>query len=156
MTSTPNSEAFSRLVTVVDARGVRAGIEYLNSLTAHRFTALYRFDRETLRNLYFFDRENPALESSDAIPVVSSYCVYVRDTGSPFKTDDSRCDPRVSGHPKQLTIQAYCGVPLVDRDGRMFGTVCHFDVKPVATDPSHVELLERVADLLRYRLPHAS
>ncbi len=35
---------------IVAEQGVRAGLVYLNGLTEHRFTAVYRFDGDTLRN----------------------------------------------------------------------------------------------------------
>ncbi|MES2696106.1 MAG: GAF domain-containing protein [Verrucomicrobiota bacterium] len=152
MAPSSHKDTLSKLAEIFDKQGIRAGVMYLNSLSRHRFTSLYRFDHETLRNLYFFDREKTTVESSDAIPVISSYCVYVRDSGKCFSTDNSLTDVRVQTHPKRLVIQAYCGVPLVDRDGNMFGTVCHFDVKPVSTDPAQLELLEKVADLLRHRV----
>lgn len=138
------------------SNGVREGVKYLNSLTSHRFTALFRFGGENLESLYFFDRENPGAESIDTIPIVSSYCVYVRASGETFCTDDSISDARVAGHPKRQSIQAYCGVPLVDRDGKMFGTVCHFDVKPVKTEQAQIDVLEGVADVLLYRVNHAA
>lgn len=78
------------------------------------------------------------------------------ESGKTFCTDDSARDARVEGYPRRQTIQAYCGVPLVDRDGKTFGTICHFDVQPVETDPVQIDVLEGVADVLRYRLPHAS
>lgn len=147
--------SFVKLVETMDREGIRAGLAFLNSLTDYRFTSLYRFDREILHGLFFFDRQNPACESSDDVPIISSYCVFVRNTGNPFATQDSLNDPHVRDHPKRLTIQAYCGVPLLDRDGKMFGTVCHYDVKPVPADPDQIDLLEKVADVLRHRLPSA-
>ncbi len=127
---------------------IRSALALLNSLTEHRFTALYRFDRDTLRNLYFFDRENPAVESTDAIPVLASYCVYVRDTNAAFETTHASQDERVRDHPKRSTLQAYCGVPLVGEDGRSFGSVCHFDFDPRAISPANLELMEAFADLI--------
>lgn len=73
MPSVPTQTAIATLVQIVERDGVRAGVRYLTSLTVHRFTALYRFDREALRNLYFFDREHPTVESTTTIPVVSSF-----------------------------------------------------------------------------------
>ena len=128
--------------------GVRAMLTYLNGLTGHRFTALYRFDRDHLRNVYFFDRNRPLMETCPDIPVMASYCVFVRDSNNTFVTLDSLADERVAGHPKRLEVRSYCGVPLVDDAGRAFGTICHFDALPHPISDQNLELMEAVAALL--------
>lgn len=127
---------------------VRGVLEVLNSLTNYRFTALYRFDKDTLTNRHFFDRNDPSILITDSIPVEASYCVYVRSSGHPFVVGDSVNDPRVDGHPKQAMLRSYCGVPLVDANGRMIGSVCHFDFDVVAARDADIALLEDVAPLL--------
>jgi GAF domain-containing protein len=144
-----NSSVFSRTLSAVLAQGdVRDALKYLNGLTAYRFTALYRFDKDMLSNRVFFDRQNPDVLSTEDIPVDASYCVYVRDTGNPFIIADSLQDERVKGHHKRTIVRSYCGVPLVDEQGHMFGSVCHFDFEPLATKDFDVHLLEEVAPLL--------
>ncbi|MGH8030043.1 MAG: hypothetical protein ACREO3_08920, partial [Arenimonas sp.] len=104
--------ALHRLRTTFADGGLRAGVEYLNSLTGHRFTALYRFDQDTLENVVFFDRDNPEVTTAQSIPVMASYCVFVRDTNATFSTANAALDERVGDHPKRGVLQAYCGVPL--------------------------------------------
>lgn len=138
-----------RLKALVESDGLRAGVEYLNSLTGHRFTALYRFDDDTLRNRVFYDRDNPATLATDDIPVLASYCVFVRDGGGAFNTDHAALDDRVGDHPKRHVLQAYCGVPLRDDFGNVVGTICHFDFEPTPISRENLELMEAVAPLLR-------
>jgi GAF domain-containing protein len=138
-----------RLRATVAEQGVRAGLQYLNGLTGHRFTALYRFEGETLRNAEFFDRENPSVTTTEAIPVLASYCVFVRDAGAPFHTDSARDDDRLGDHPKRTVIQSYCGVPLRDTEGRMFGTICHFDFAATGITRENLELMEEIAPALQ-------
>ena len=133
---------------IVGQDGMRAVLVYLNGLTEHRFTAMYRFDDELLHSTHFYDREHPDLASCADIPVAASYCVFVRESGQPFATPDAPADARVDGHPKQMSMQSYCGVPLVDANGRMFGTICHFDPRPLPLDNEAVALMEAVASLL--------
>ena len=128
--------------------GPRAALAFLNSLTSHRFTSLYLFDEEMLLNVVFYDREHPELTRSEDIPVMASYCIFVRDSKAPFMTEEARTDERVNNHPKQETLQSYCGVPLFSRDGKMFGTICHFDFEPGRVSDLDVELLEYMAILL--------
>lgn len=138
-----------QLKVILREQDVRAAMIFLNGLTEHRFTALYRFDKETLKNLYFFDRENPAQESTPDIPVMASYCVFVRDRHTSFATSDSLQDARVAGHPKRPEVQSYCGVPLRDTNGEMFGTICHFDFRPLPISDENVELMEAMAPLIK-------
>lgn len=140
--------ALAHLKAVMRAGDLRGAVMFLNSLTGHRFTSLYRFDGEVLRSVVFFDRENPAQTSVDDMPVTASYCVFVRDGAQTFTVPDATDDPRVEGHPKQPVFRAYCGVPLVDDDGRMFGTICHFDFAPRRISDENVALMEALAPLL--------
>jgi GAF domain-containing protein len=55
----------------------------------------------------------------------------------------------VENHPKQETIQTYCGVPLINREGEMIGSACHFDFNPGRITDTDVELLEYLAILLQ-------
>jgi GAF domain-containing protein len=142
-------QALLQLRSLVETRGVRVGLAFLNSLTGYRFTALYRFDRETLRNVVFYDRENPALATAEPIPVLASYCVFVRDGGDSFHTRHAALDDRIGAHPKRHVLQAYCGVPLRDACGRLLGTLCHFDFHPTGFTRDNLELMEAVAPMLQ-------
>ena len=145
------SDAMGVMRAVLRKDGIRGAVIHLNGLTEHRFTSLYRFEQDKLHSLYFYDREHPADLSTPAISALASYCVFVRDGAAPFAVADSLGDDRVSGHPKRLQVRSYCGVPLIGEDGRVFGTVCHFDLQPRALSPANFELLEAVASLLNER-----
>ena len=144
-----NEQALAELRVILRRDGVRPALVYLNGLTEHRFSALYQFDGETLRNLYFCDREYPDVESTDEIPVTASYCVFLRESGVLFHTSDAMRDDRVRSHPKREQIQSYCGVPVVDARGKLFGSICHFDLEPRIIRDEDVDLMESVARLLR-------
>jgi GAF domain-containing protein len=143
------AEQISHMRALYQRDGIRAVLVYLNSLTAHRFTALYRFDDEMLQNLYFYDREQPTFDSCPEIPVMASYCVFVRSSRKTFAISDSITDNRLGDHCKRREIRSYCGVPLLDEDGRMFGTICHFDHRPIPIGDDSVALMEAVASLFK-------
>ena len=128
--------------------GVRAALQFLNSTSTHRFTAVFRFEGDTLRNLHLIDRDNPKMERCPDLPVLDSYCLYVRNTAKPFFIEDSLCDERVKGHPKRKVVQSYCGIPLIDEHGELFGTICHFDFKPIPFTKDEVLLLDEVVPYL--------
>ncbi len=144
-----NEEAYGELKAILKIKGVRPALIFLNALTDHRFSAIYQFEKETLRNLYFYDRENPEVESIEEIPVTASYCVFLRETGVLFHTSDALRDERVRTHPKREKVLAYCGVPLLDTKGALFGSICHFDFEPRVIPDKDVDLMESVSHLLR-------
>lgn len=138
----------AQLKSILFREGVRAALIYLNGQTSHRFTAMFRFDDPKVRNLHFYDRENPLIEFGDDYPVEASYCVYIRDTDRPFVVTDSMHDDRTVGLTLREKLKAYCGVPLRNREGVVFATLCHFDVEPVTIDDENVALMESLAALL--------
>ena len=144
-----NRQAVAEIKTILRNDGVRAALIFVNHLTEHRFSALYQFHNDLLRNLYFYDREYPDVETTDEIPVTASYCVFLRDSGLLFHTSDALRDGRVRTHPKREQVQAYCGVPVLDSAGKLFGSVCHFDIQPRVIADEDVDLMEAVALLLR-------
>jgi GAF domain-containing protein len=148
-TMTEFENALRRLRALVRDGDVRGALALLNAGTGHRFTSLYRFDEHTLRNVWFYDCQHPERETVDDIPVLASYCVFVRDAHATFRVHDSGADARVAGHPKREQIRAYCGVPLLDDMGRMFGTICHFDFRPLAISDENVALMEALAPMLQ-------
>ena len=144
-----NERALVELRTILHHDGARAALIFLNGLTRHRYSALYRFEGETLRNLFFYDRDNPKIEEVEEIPVNASYCVFVRDSGDVFHTSDALRDERVREHPKREQIRAYCGVPVLDRAGKLFGSICHFDAAPTVILDADVALMEAAGRLLQ-------
>jgi len=90
----------------------------------------------------------PSAEAPEEIPVEASYCVFIRDTALPFQVEDSLTDSRVENHPKRCEIQAYYGVPLKDEYGITFGTLCHFDVRPVSITDANVRQMEEFAKIV--------
>lgn len=152
MSESSHDQEFSQLKSVFADGGVRGAVAFLNSMTPHRFTSLYRFDGPTLRNITFFDRQNPDDEYCEDIPVEASYCVFVRDTAAKFAFPDAMLDRRVRTHSKRETVRRYCGVPLLDRDGNMFGSICHFDIEPGEIADRDIQLLEHMSQLLQPEL----
>ena len=143
-------ETLRDLKSILGRDGVRAAVIFLNSKTDHRYTALYRFDRETLCNLYFVDKENPSRESIEDIPVSASYCAFVRRNDGTFTVSNSIEDARLEHHAKRNIVRAYCGVPLHDEAGKVFGTICHFDFQPMSITDSNFGLMEALAPLLMH------
>ena len=142
-------DAVGELKNALATKGLRGALRFLNSLTPHRFTSVYHFDGPTLHGVTFYDRQNPEDEGCEDIPVEASYCVFVRDRAENFIMPDASNDELAKDHPKREVVKRYCGIPLLDSAGKMFGSICHFDLEPGRITDRDVELLERMADLLR-------
>lgn len=134
------------VVSLLSTRGAHGALAFLNDRTRFRFTALYRIEGPVLRNIELFDRENPTLSLGGEIcPVEESYCAFVAATSIAFTTTDSRNDHRLGGHAKRDCVLSYAGVPIRHPDGRISGTLCHYDVRPRLVPDGEVPLLEAAA-----------
>ena len=139
---------------ILAERGLHAALQFLNGRTRHRFTGVYHADPPVLRNIALFDRENPTLHlSGDINPLRETYCSVTSGTCAPFATSDAGRDERLVDHPARGTVLSYCGVPLLHADGRAFGTLCHFDLRPRIVPTGEIPLLARVAPLILRALP---
>lgn len=153
MTSAPverpsRDETFSEVRKRLFADGVRAAVIYLNGLTSYRFTALYRFGEDKVSSVFFYDRLHPTVTTSPDIPLMNAYCAEVNSGAKPFCTASSLID--AGGSQQKTQLQSFCGVPLVDGDGKnTFGTLCHFDFAARTLDPADLQLMEAMAQLLR-------
>jgi GAF domain-containing protein len=126
--------------------GIRAALALLNARTRFRFTGVYRLDPPLLRNVYLYDRENPSLNvSGDINTLRETYCSIVAESSGPFDTEDATRDSRLVDHPARSTVVSYLGVPIRGADGRVWGTLCHFDSRRRLIPLEEVPVLEWVA-----------
>ena len=123
--------------TTLDAKGIHAALVFLNKRTAHRFTGVYRYDGEMLRNVALVDKFAPDSKTGGDVTMGDAYCALVRDAGlgDELVFDDAAEDPRFDAKTGSPVV-SYCGVLLRDAKGRPFGTLCHYDVRRCQA-PSH-------------------
>ena len=142
--------AFATFMQTLHSAGLRAALGYLLSLTDYRFIGIFRFENGMANAAVHVDRDNPQVPTIEAIPERASYCCFVRDSGGMFITADALADARLEDHPKRATVQAYCGVPVMDPEGGLIGTLCHYDLVP--RDPQQIDLMLQlqVASALAY------
>jgi hypothetical protein len=125
----------------LEERGLHAALDYLNSRIPFRFTGVYRFDGDTLRNVALFDRWAPeTVQGSDA-PMAETFCALVPDAGGILLVEDGRNDPRYPAMAANAVV-CYCGAVVRDADGEPVGTMCHFDVQHCEPPRNELALLE--------------
>ena len=143
-----NKHTFADFVVALRLEGLREALGGLLRRTDYRFIGIWRFEQSRANAVVHFDRENPDVLTAQEVPDNATYCCYVRESGQPFQTPHALVDARLKAHPARETVQSYCGVPVMDSDGTILGTLCHYDLVP--RDPAQVdlELMLNVASFL--------
>jgi len=142
------ADTFLKFEKILEKQGIHDALRFLNSRTSHRFTALYRFDSPTLRNIALIDSYTADVKKGDDAPMADTYCSIVGQLERSFTTEDAREDDRLCAHPAHDTVISYCGVLLRDAAGVPFGTLCHFDNVPSEVPVREMPLMEAAAPLL--------
>ncbi|MBO0360566.1 hypothetical protein J0X19_21570 [Hymenobacter sp. BT186] len=131
-------------------QGTHQALEYLNSRTPHRYTGVFRFDGEMLRNEALFDRYQPAVRQGEDVPLAVTYCALVGRQQAPLQILDALTDPQAAG--VETPVISYCGVLIRDAQGRAYGTLCHYDLQRCQERTTDLPLLEEAARLLHHKL----
>lgn len=117
-------------------------LEYLNRLTTHRFTGVYRFEPGWVVSVALWDRENPRIRIGADVKMKESYCWLTGLGGASYVIEDACDDARLDGHAAREAVRAYVAVVLRDKAGNPWGTLCHFDFQPRAVEPQTKARLE--------------
>ena len=142
--------ATRRVVREVEALlrtgGAPAALAWLNARVRFRYTGLYHAAPPLLRNVHLMDRENPTLNvSGEVCPLDDTYCGITCAREASFSTTDARIDARLLDHPARHAVISYAGVPLRLANGRAWGTLCHFDLRPRLLPATELTVLDAVA-----------
>ena len=132
----------------IKADGLWAAMRWINDRVPYRFTAIFAFDGDMLRNICLVDKQNADIINCPNQPITDSYCIYIHRSGERFSVEEAILDRRVDGHPKRRSYQCYYGIPLLGPDGKLLGTVCHFDSAPVRVTEDVVAVLDDLAPLI--------
>jgi len=139
--------------TLLEREGPEAALQYLNSGVPHRYTAVYRFEGEILRNVLLHDkRRQMRPEFLIAVPFKQSFCQYVHKD-QVFRTDDSASDERLVGHPYRGVVVSYHSAPVMNDEGALWGTMSHFDMSRHPLADPEFELLQQAAKALTRYIP---
>lgn len=92
--------------------------------------------------------------SARETPLSHSFCQYVVAGDAPLVIDDARTHEllRENLAIEDLSVIAYCGVPIHDNDGNVLGALCVIDGHPKSWSDADVALLADLAEMLRSEL----
>lgn len=138
-------EGFSRILA---ASGARDALAFIAGLSDYRYIGVFRFQGGKANAAIHYDRQNPDCLRAQEVPDTATYCCFVRNSRGQFSTANALADPRLAQHPARNDVQAYCGIPLLDAEGVLLGTLCHYDTVPRDPEQLDFELLLRVASAL--------
>lgn len=148
--STTTKQAFGRFSSILQASGVRDALAYIAGLTDYRFIGIFRFQAGMATAVVHYDKADPAALRAPELLESATYCCLVRNSGGAFITANALTDERLQEHVARERVQAYCGVPVMDAEGRMLGTLCHYDAVPRDPEQLDLQLLLQVASALAY------
>ena len=117
-------------------------LHFLNGLTDHRFTGVYRFEPGWVVSVALFDRDDSRARIGASVKMKESYCWLTGLGGASYVIEDACRDPRLDGHAARDAVRSYVAILLRDRSGSPWGTLCHFDFKPRATNSDAQKRLE--------------
>lgn len=137
-------EAFAQRL---EQDGLRAALTFLNQRTPHRYTGVFRFDGDMLRNVVLVDKWDPTVEHGEDVPLEAAYCAHLHRTGDALEVADGGEDPRVPwmrGSP----VVSYCGSVIMEPSGAPWGALCHFDIARCDAKNSDMPLLAAAAGII--------
>jgi hypothetical protein len=132
--------------------GLPGAVRELNAGVPHRYTGIFVKEGGMLRNIALFDKQNENPNLWHPFPLGNSFCSLIIAGGAALTIHEASTDVRaeVKYHPAEKIVQAYCGVPLIDAEGSVRGTLCHFDDQAVAIDIDMGQMLLMPALLKPY------
>ena len=106
-------------------------LEVISETTGMGFVAVARVTEGRWVACKVLDGINFGLKEGGELVVETTICHEIRATHEAVAIDDVAASP-YSGHhtPLQYGFQSYISVPIVQKDGSLFGTLCAIDPKP--------------------------
>lgn len=153
--STHAQEALLDLTRVLESEGAQAALAFLNARAPHRLTSINLIQSDHMVCQLLHDKAGKLAPTAIApVPMLHSFCQFVVQDGW-FSTHDSSTDVRLDQHKYQGVVLSYCGVPLTDASGELFGTLCHMDMQAQLLPEEEFDFFQRAARILPKYLPRS-
>ena len=107
-------------------------LEAVAALTGLRFVCIARVTDDSWTNCAVLDKLDFGLKVGDSLDIATTFCQQVLCTGSPVIIEHAREDALYRNHPtpRQYGFESYISIPVMQPDGRYFGTLCALDPLP--------------------------
>jgi hypothetical protein len=140
--------AFNVFANLLASDGIRSALYSVLRKSDYRFISIFRFQDGRATSAVHVDREDLSVVQADEVADTATYCCYVRDANGSFVTADASTDLRTAGHVARDAVRAYCGIPILEPDGELIGTLCHYDLVPRDPEQLDLHLLLQVSSAL--------
>jgi len=137
---------------------VPAILEVICRTTGMGFAAIARVTEERWVACAVRDEIRFGLMPGGELKLDTTICYEIRQTGDPVVIDHVREDETYHNHhtPVMYGFQSYISVPIVQQDGRFFGTLCAIDPKPsILNNTEIVGMFKTYASLISFYLAAA-
>lgn len=130
-------------------------LSMVKHLTGMRFAAVARVTERHWVACAVDDSINFGLMPGGELVLESTICHEIRQHQQPVVFGHASADPHFATHHTPLTygLESYISIPIVQADGRFFGTLCAIDSVPAnLDDPAIVKTLTLFAQLIAMSL----
>ena len=123
-------------------------------LTGMRFAAVARVTATSWTACAVHDALEFGLQPGSELVLETTLCSEIQKHHQPIVFGAASADSYFSTHPcpKLYGFESYISVPIVQVDGRFFGTLCALDPLPAKLGPTVVRTLELFAELIASQL----
>jgi hypothetical protein len=143
------------LAAVARIDAVKTILEVVCRTTGLGFAAVARVTEERWIACEVRDEIAFGLKPGGELPVATTICDQIRNTGAAVVIDHVANDEIFCNHPTPKTygFQSYISVPIRRTDGRFFGTLCAIDPRPAHVNtPQITAMFQLFANLIAFHL----
>src|SRR4051794_38244657 len=130
-------------------------LQILCETTGLGFAAVAHVTEHAWTACAVLDRIGFGLRPGGTLDLKTTFCDSIRASRQPIVVDHASQDPVYATHPipRRYGFESYISVPVIRRDGSVFGTICALDPKPARLRDSKVlPILTLFAELVAAQL----
>ncbi len=143
------------VATVGRIQAVDSMLEVLCSSTGLRFAAVARVTESRWIACAVRDQIGTGIVAGGELPIEANFCQQVQQSQLCVVIDDVKSDPLFCDHPlpKLYGFQSSISIPIVRKNGEVFGTLCGMDPLPTSLkNPKTMAMFEAFSQLVSVQI----
>jgi signal transduction histidine kinase len=136
----PEADPDPDIALIQRISAVPAILQILCEMTGLGFAAVAHVTEHSWTACAVLDRIGFGLRPGGTLDLKTTFCDSIRASRQPIVIDQASADPIYATHPipRRYGFESYISVPVIRRDGSVFGTICALDPKPARLRDSKV------------------
>jgi signal transduction histidine kinase len=128
----PEADPDPDIALIQRISAVPAILQILCEMTGLGFAAVAHVTEHSWTACAVLDRIGFGLRPGGTLDLKTTFCDSIRASRQPIVIDQASADPIYATHPipRRYGFESYISVPVIRRDGSVFGTICALDPKP--------------------------